>query len=410
MTTRSMKQRLSSVLIYSSLGIAWAVTAPAQQTQDATATATSNNKQSPTPTAAPQTAAQLDALVAPVALYPDALVAQVLAAAAFPEQIAFADDWVAQNSALKGQNLANEVEQQSWDPSVKALTQFPSVLHNLAKNLAWTSSLGDAFTNQQADVMTAIQTMRAKANAAGSLKSSSQITVVQQSPSTIVIKPANPEVVYVPEYNPTVIYGSPIIVPAYIPPPVPVISTGVFFGTGVGVRAAFGGGWGWGGGFGWGWGSWGVNWGGGWGGGGNVVFNNNTYINNRTVYNNNSYHSNTANSYFNGSNGYRHPTPGTNPANSANGGYRSNPGQPGASGTTQRNTASGSGHSFGSNTRQSAFSRGAWQQPRSFMSGNGDRDRAASSRGWNSMRASGMRSGGFGGSRMGGGHFGGGRR
>ena len=96
----------------------------------------------------------------------------------------------------------------SWDPSVKALTQFPSVLNDLAKNLSWTSSLGQAFVNQLSDVMAAVQAMRAKAQAAGTLQSSSQITVTQQSPSTIVIQPANPNVVYVPQYNPTVVYGS----------------------------------------------------------------------------------------------------------------------------------------------------------------------------------------------------------
>src|SRR6202012_5802764 len=97
---------------------------------------------------APQTAAQLDALVAPIALYPDALVAQVLAASVYPEQIAYADDWLAQNTNANQKKLADEVNEQPWDPSVKALTQFTSVLHNMARNLAWTSSLGQAFTNQ----------------------------------------------------------------------------------------------------------------------------------------------------------------------------------------------------------------------------------------------------------------------
>ena len=106
------------------------------------------------------------------------------------------------------------VDKQTWDPSVKALTQFPSVLENLANNLAWTSSLGEAYHNQQADVMTAIQTLRAKAQAAGNLKSTPQITVVQQAPQEIVIQPANPQIVYVPQYNPAVIYGYPYVVPA----------------------------------------------------------------------------------------------------------------------------------------------------------------------------------------------------
>jgi len=153
------------------------------------------------PAPAPLSSEQLNALVAPIALYPDALVAQVLAAATNPDQIAYADDWLAQNRNLTGQALAEAVDQQSWDPSVKALTQFSSVLDNLAHNLSWTSSLGQAFANQQGDVMAAVQLMRAKAQAAGTLQSNSQITVTQPSSSTIVIQPANPQVVYVPQYN-----------------------------------------------------------------------------------------------------------------------------------------------------------------------------------------------------------------
>ncbi len=107
-------------------------------------------------------------------------------------------------------HCAQAVDKQTWDPSVKALTQFPSVLDKMAQSLAWTSSLGEAYHNQQADVMKAVQTLRAEAQKAGNLKSGPQITVVQQSPQTIVIQPTNPQVVYVPEYNPTVVYGTPL--------------------------------------------------------------------------------------------------------------------------------------------------------------------------------------------------------
>src|SRR5208283_4957186 len=230
------------------------------------------------PTPAPLSPAQLNALVAPIALYPDALVAQVLAASANPDQVAYADDWLAQNKSLTGAALAQAVDQQPWDPSVKALTQFPSVLDNLAHNLSWTSSLGQAFANQQADVMAAVQTMRAKAQAAGTLQSTIQITVTQPSPNIIVIQPANSQVVYVPQYNPAVVYGAPIAVPLYVPPPVPVAAVGVYFGSGITVGAAFGGGLGGGVGGGWGWHAWNVNWGG--GGGSTIIYNNNTYINN----------------------------------------------------------------------------------------------------------------------------------
>jgi len=179
--------------------------ASAQQTAPPPASAPS-----PPAAPAPLTADQLDSLVAPIALYPDALVAQVLGAALFPDQVVIADQWLAENKNLTGTALAQAVDQQYWDPSVKALTPFPSVLHNLASNLAWTSNLGQAFHDQQADVMAAVQVMRAKAQAAGNPQSNSQIQVVQQAPQTIVIQPANPQVVYVPEYNPAVIYGVPM--------------------------------------------------------------------------------------------------------------------------------------------------------------------------------------------------------
>jgi len=168
----------------------------------------------PTESAA-MNASELQALVAPIALYPDSLVAQILTAATFPDQVAIANYWLQQNKSLTGSALMNAVNTQSWDVSVKALTQFPSVLDNLAKNLAWTSSLGEAYHNQQAAVMAAVQTLRAQAQAAGNLKSTPQITVVQQAPQTIVIQPANPQIVYVPQYNPAVIYGTPYVVPGY---------------------------------------------------------------------------------------------------------------------------------------------------------------------------------------------------
>ena len=131
---------------------------------------------------APLTPDELDGLVAPIALYPDALVAQILGAATFPDQVTDADGWLSQNSKLNGESLMKAVDRQSWDPAVKALTQFPSVLDNLAKNLVWTSALGEASALQQQDVMAAVQRMRAKAYAAGNLKSGAQIKVIQESP------------------------------------------------------------------------------------------------------------------------------------------------------------------------------------------------------------------------------------
>jgi Protein of unknown function (DUF3300) len=199
----------------------------------------------------PASADELQSLVAPIALYPDALVAQILSAATFPDQVAAANYWMQQNKALTGSALTAAVNQQAWDPSVKALTQFPSVLNNMGQNISWMSQLGEAYHNQQADVMTAIQTLRAKAQAAGNLKSGSQITVVQQSPQTIVIQPTNPQIVYVPQYNPTVIYGTPYVVPNYTTGD--IVAAGVIsFGLGMAVGAMMSSGWGYS--------SWNCNW------------------------------------------------------------------------------------------------------------------------------------------------------
>lgn len=222
---------------------------------------------------APLSANELQQLVAPIALYPDALVAQVLGAATFPDQVAAADNYLHQNQHLTGQALMQAVDQQQWDPSVKALTQFPSVLDNLTKNLSWTSALGEAYHTQPNDVMTAIQALRAQAKAAGNLKSGSQITVVQQSPQTIVIQPTNPQVVYVPQYNPAVVYGTPYTAPGYSTADV-VATSLLMFGAGIAVGAAINNSC-----CGWGYSYWGCNW-----HGGAVVYNRNVY------YGNNAWH------------------------------------------------------------------------------------------------------------------------
>jgi hypothetical protein len=185
----------------------------------------------------PLTADELQQLAAPIALYPDALVAQVLAAATFPDQIVDAESWYQYHSYMTPTALMQAVDSQPWDPAVKALTQFPSVLANLAKNPTCTSSLGEAYHTQSGDVMTAIQVLRAKAYAAGNLKSSTQLAVVQQSPQVIVIQPVNPQVVYVPMYNPAVVYGYPYVVPAYVAPPPPAGAAVVAFGVGIAVGA-----------------------------------------------------------------------------------------------------------------------------------------------------------------------------
>jgi hypothetical protein len=239
---------------------------------------------------APLPPEDLDNLVAPIALSPDALVAQILGAATFPYEIVDAVVWLKQNSTLTGDALFKAVDQQSWDPSVKALTQFSSVLDNLAKNLAWTSALGEASAMQQQDVMAAIQRMRAKAQAAGNLKSTPEIKVVQESPQTIVIQPANPQIVYVPVYSPTVVYGAPVVVPGYTYSTVATAAV-VSFGVGIAVGAMLNGGY-----YGWGWGSWGTSW------------HSHTVVYRRSVYVGNTY---WRGGYYGGYPGYAGYRPGT---------------------------------------------------------------------------------------------------
>src|SRR2546429_5996910 len=224
-----------------------------------------SNEQQPPPTVqhSPQ---ELQQLVAPIALYPDALVAQILAASTYPAEIVEADRWIESHSNLKGEELAKEVDAQPWDPSVKALAQFPSVLANMDKNLSWTSALGDAYVNHQQDVMDAIQVMRRRAQEAGHLNTTPQQKVVEQG-SQIVVEPANPEIVYVPQYDPWLVYGAPVVAwPGWYPyPGLFIAEPGIAFGVGFGL--------GFFGGFGWGWGHWGCDW-----GHRTVVFNHNTFV------------------------------------------------------------------------------------------------------------------------------------
>ncbi len=274
----SARQVLACVLAFSLLlpMLPQSVSA-AQEQQDQGA-----QSSAPPPQAPPykqQTPEQLQQLVAPIALYPDSLVAQVLAASTFPAEVVEADRWIQANPDLKGDALAQAVDQQSWDPSVKALCAFPTVLGNMDKNISWTSSLGDAYYNQEQNVMDAIQVMRQKAQQAGNLKDTPQQTVQTQG-SDIVIQPATPDVVYVPAYDPWLVYGYPVVAwPGWYPYP------GIWWGGpslywGVGFGIGF-----WGG-YGWGWGHWGVGW-----GGRTVIYNNNRYYSrSNTFYNRNNYY------------------------------------------------------------------------------------------------------------------------
>ncbi|MGA2979686.1 MAG: DUF3300 domain-containing protein [Terriglobales bacterium] len=281
------KQSLVCILSLALVLATWPMSLSAQD-QDAQAPPPQDNQAPPqggqAPPYAQQTPEQLQRLVAPIALYPDSLVAQILAASTFPDEIVEADRWVQANPDLKGDALGKAVDQQPWDPSVKALTGFPTVLGNMDKNLSWTSSLGDAYYNQQPDVMDAVQVMRHKAEASGNLKSTQQQVVKDQGPD-VDIEPADPDVVYVPAYNPWLVYGYPIVAwPGWYPYP------GIWFG-GPYLSFGLGFGIGWYGGFGWGWGHWGFNWGGRY-----AMYNHGRYYSgSRTFYNrNNFYHGGAA--------------------------------------------------------------------------------------------------------------------
>ena len=282
---------------------------------------------------APMSNEELQSLLAPIALYPDSLVAQILTAATFPDQVAIANYWLEQNKSLTGSALMQAVDKQSWDPSVKALTEFPSVLDNMAKNLAWTSSLGEAYHNQQSDVMTAIQTLRAQAKASGNLNSSSQMTVVQQSPQVIVIQPA---------------------------------AAGIIgFGAGIAVGAMMSGGC-----CSWGYSSWSCGW-----HGTAVVYHGGAY------YGNSAWHGGYYNGGYHNSYGYNNNynrNVNTNVNRNVNNNFNSS------------RSADANSWAHNSGSKSSAFSSsgehsGGWSS------------RAESNRGWGSMRSSGFSGGRFGG-------------
>ena len=232
---------------------------------------------------------QLDAMLAPIALYPDDLVTQVLMASTYPLDIVSASRWLAEgdNKSLKGEALEQALKPLPWDPSVKSLVPFPMVLANLNQHLDWTQKMGYAMTVQQSDVFASIQRLRGKAQASGHLASNQQMTVTTEAaaapppgsgpppegypPENIVIQPANPEVVYVPQYDPSVVYGGwgYATPPVYWPPPPAyygyypgyypgaALAAGIMWGTGLAIAGGL-----------WGWAS--PHWG--WGGGG--VYNN----------------------------------------------------------------------------------------------------------------------------------------
>jgi hypothetical protein len=201
---------------------------------------------------APIPSDQLDSLVAPIALYPDPLLAQVLAASTYPLEIIQLQQWLGRHKDLKDAALASAVEKEYWDPSVQAMAALPDVVNRLANDIKWTTDLGNAFLAQESDVMDAVQRMRQKAQNAGHLSSSEQQKVetkVEDSKQVIIIQQANPQVVFVPTYNPVVIFGPPIYPypPIFYPPPgYFAAGLAISFGVGVAMGAFWRGGWGWG--------------------------------------------------------------------------------------------------------------------------------------------------------------------
>jgi hypothetical protein len=239
---------------------------PAAQTQEQAGAAASDQQEA----AVKIPADQLDSLVAPIALYPDPMLAQVLAASTYPLEIVQLQQWLEKNKTLKDKALADAVQKQPWDPSVQGLAAMPDMVKRLANDIQWTTDLGNAFLAQQSDVMDAVQRMRKKAQDSGNLKSTEQQKVetkVVESKQVVVIQQANPEVVYVPTYNPTVVYGPPVYPypPITYPPPgYYAAGVAISFGVGLAMGAAWGGGWGYGC---------------GWGGNNDITINNNNNYN-----------------------------------------------------------------------------------------------------------------------------------
>lgn len=192
---------------------------------------------------------QLDSLVAPIALYPDPLLAQVLAASTYPLEIMQLQQWLTKHKDLKDKALEDAVMKQPWDPTVQSMAALPDVVKLLADDIQWTTDLGNAFLAQQSDVMDAVQRMRGKARDSGNLKSSEQMNVETktiENKTVVVIEQSKPDVVYVPSYNPTVVYGPPVYpYPpiAYPPPGYYAAGMAISFGVGMAMGAAWGGGW-----------------------------------------------------------------------------------------------------------------------------------------------------------------------
>src|SRR5580704_7972253 len=315
-----------------------------------------NQSQAPAAGTAQQEAAnlspdQLDSLVAPIALYPDPLLAQVLAASTYPLELVQLQQWLEKNKTLKDKALADAVQKQTWDPSVQAMAALPDVVKRLVDDIQWTAELGNAFLAQESDTLDAVQRMRAKAQEKGNLKSNEQMKVetrVVESKQVIVVEQADPQVVYVPSYDPVVVYGAPAYPypPIYYPPPgYYAAGMAISFGVGLAMGAAWGGGWGYN-----------TGWGG----------NNDININKNNNFVNNSNRQNVSN------------RPSQQPSRGGGGKWQHNPQHRGGTPYGNRDTA----NKFGGTTRGASASdrrANARQQPRQQggRQGAGTMDRGA---------------------------------
>src|SRR5690349_973354 len=343
---------------------------------------------------------QLDSLVAPIALYPDPLLAQVLAASTYPLEIMQLQQWLGKNKDLKDKALQDAVMKQPWDATVQALAALPDVVKRLSDDIQWTTDLGNAVLAQQSDVMEAVQRMRAKAQQKGNLKTTEQQKVetkVVENKSVIVIEQSKPDVVYVPSYEPTVVYGPPAYpYPpiAYPPPGYYAAGMAISFGVGMMVGAAWGGGW---------------CCNSGWGSNNNInINNNNTFVNNSNRQNNVSNRSGNRT----GSNGWQHNSQhrgGTPYANRATANKYGGTARGDSMGSRQTNARQSQGQlgGRGQGAQAGTMDRGR-QQSGAGNRGSGGADGLGANRGGGGGDRVGNRSVSSGGGSKGGGAFGGG--
>jgi hypothetical protein len=346
---------------------------------------------------------EIDQMVAPIALYPDALLAQILTASTYPLEIVQAGQFVQKNKDLKGEKLLQAAKDKEWEPSVKAMLSFPDVLLMMSEKLEWTEKVGNAFLGQQKDVMDSVQRLRKKAQESGNLKTTKeQKVVVEKEAQVIVIESASPEVVYVPTYNPTVVYGAwpyPAYPPAPVYPPGYVATAAFSFAAGVAVGAAVSG-----------YGGWGCGW-------GNNEININASTTNNFTKNN---YNNPQKYQVNASNknqSWQH-----NPEHRGNAQYKDQKTaqkygqQRSSSGSSARPASSesrgygGAGDKGGGKPQASDSSRGGGKESALSGSGNGGSERASSNRGQESRSSASRSSSGGSGSSSGSGSRGGGGR